>query len=93
MTQTTQQHERGKPDQAQLHIFVNRRKFDNPEKVKPVMTGAEIADLVGVPAANAVVRLESGPDQREIAADTPVELKNGMQFLVTRRTVEGGYGA
>jgi hypothetical protein len=93
MTEVTHSRERGKPDQEKLHIFVNRRKFDDPEKVKPVMTGAEIAGLVGVPANNAVVRLESGPDQREIAADATVELKNGMQFLVTRRTVEGGYVA
>lgn len=93
MTETTQSREHGKPDREKLHIFVNRRKFDDPAQITPVMTGAEIAGLVGVPASNAVVRLESGPNQREIASDEAVELHNGMHFLVTRRTVEGGYGA
>jgi hypothetical protein len=90
MAETTQHDEHGKPSEKKLHIFVNRRKFDEEKDVKPVMTGEEIAALVDVPASNAVVHLESGPDQREIAIDETVPIKNGLQFLVTRRTVEGG---
>lgn len=74
-----------------LHIFVNRRKFEEGDGVRPEMTGAQIAALVEVPAENAVVRLETGPDQREIAVTETVHIKNGMHFLVTRRVVEGGH--
>lgn len=73
-----------------LHIFVNRRKFDEGDGVRPSMTGGQIAALVEVPEANAVVRLESGPHPREIAVAEKVEIKNGLQFLVTRKVVEGG---
>lgn len=74
-----------------LHIFVNRRKFEEGDGVKPKMTGAEIAALVEVPADNAVVRLESGPDRREIGINETIQIQNGMHFLVTRRVVEGGH--
>jgi hypothetical protein len=73
-----------------LHVFVNRRKFDEGDGVVARMTGEQIAALVDVPAANAVVRLESGPSQREIGTAESIEIKNGMQFLVTRKVVEGG---
>jgi len=76
---------------ANLHIFVNRRKFERGDGVKPVMTGAEIAALVGVPADNAVVRLETGGEPREIPVTETVHIKNGMHFLVTRKVVEGGH--
>ena len=42
-----------------LHIFVNRRRFEEGDGVKHEMTGAQIAALVGVPADTAVVREES----------------------------------
>jgi hypothetical protein len=74
-----------------LHIFVNRRKFDGTDGVREQMTGAQLAALVNVPADNAVVRLESGPDKREIASTEVIHVKNGEQFLVTRKIVEGGY--
>ena len=77
---------------AQLHIFVNRRKFEEGDGVMPVMTGAQIAALVGVPADNAVVREES-PEKREIGIDQRVHIKNGEHFLVTRKIVEGGHVA
>jgi multiubiquitin len=76
---------------ADLHIFVNRRKFERGDGVKEQMTGAEIAALVDVPPDNAVVRLDSGPNKREIAVTETVEIKNGMHFLVTRKVVEGGH--
>jgi hypothetical protein len=74
-----------------LHIFVNRRKFEEGDGVRPEMTGAQIAALVGVPADNAVVRLDSGPDKREIGINEVVKIKNGEHFLVTRQVVEGGH--
>jgi hypothetical protein len=78
-------------DQQRLHIFVNRRKFEEGDGVRPEMTGAQIAALVDVPADNAVVRLDSGPDKREIGANETVQIHNGQQFLVTRKIVEGGH--
>jgi len=74
-----------------LHIFVNRRKFEKGDGVRPQMTGAQIAALVGVPADNAVVRFDTGPDKREIGIDEAVNVKNGDHFLVTRKVVEGGH--
>jgi hypothetical protein len=75
---------------ARLHIFVNRRKFEEGDGVTPEMTGAQIAALVEVPADNAVVRRDSGPDKNEIAPTDTVHVKNGDHFLVTRKIVEGG---
>lgn len=74
-----------------LHIFVNRRKFDSADGVRPEMNGAQIAALVDVPADNAVVRLESGGEPREIPVNQTIHIKDGMHFLVTRKVVEGGY--
>jgi hypothetical protein len=37
-----------------------------------------------------VVRIDSGPDKREIGVSEVVHVKNGEHFLVTRKTVEGG---
>lgn len=76
-----------------LHILVNRRKFEEGDGVREQMTGAEIAALVDVPADNAVVRRETGPDKREIGANESIAVKNGDHFLVTRRVVEGGHVA
>lgn len=80
-----------KEGHEKLHIFVNRRKFEEGDGVRERMTGAQIAALVGVPADNAVVRLETGPDKREIGIDEVVHIKNGLHFLVTRKVVEGGH--
>lgn len=75
-----------------LHIFVNRRKFEEGDGVKATMTGAEIAALVDVPATNAVVRWDTGPNKPdEISMTESVTIKEGDHFLVTRRTVEGGH--
>jgi hypothetical protein len=77
-------------DKEHLQIFVNRRKFEEGDGVRPEMTGAQIAALVDVPADNAVIRLESGGEPREIPVTETIHIKNGMQFLVTRKIVEGG---
>ena len=79
---------------VRLHIFVNRRKFEEGDGVLPRMSGAQIAALVEVPAENAVVRRDSGPDKgQEITAAQVVEIKNGDHFLVTRKIVEAGHVA
>ena len=75
---------------GRLHIFVNRRKFEEGDGVRREMTGAQIAGLVGVPADIAVVREES-PEKREIPVAETVHIKNGEHFLVTRKIVEGGH--
>ena len=73
-----------------LIIYVNRRKFDEGDGVKPRMTGGDIALLVDVPPGNAVVRLERRGEKREIDEKEEVEIKHDDHFLVTRRVVEGG---
>ena len=73
-----------------LVIYVNRRKFDEGDGVKPRMTGGDIALLVDVPPGNAVVRLERRGEKREIDEKEKVEIKHDDHFLVTRRVVEGG---
>ena len=80
-------------DKKYPYIFVNRRKFEEGDGVQPEMTGAQIAALVGVPADNAVVRLETRSGPSEISITEPIEIKEGMHFLVTRKTVEGGHGS
>jgi hypothetical protein len=86
------EHEHEHHEHEDLHIFVNRRKFDRGDGVKKEMTGAEIAALVGVPPENAVIR-EEEPNKREIGVSEPVHVKNGEHFLVTRKVVEGGHVA
>lgn len=77
----------------ELHIFVNRRKFERGDGVKREMTGREIAALVGVPPENAVVRYDLPHDKKEIGLDQVVHIQNGEHFLVTRKIVEGGFVA
>jgi len=78
-------------ENAKLHIFVNGRKFDEHDGVKPIMTGAEIAALVGVPSELAVVRIKEGNEYPEVPVGQSIEIRNGMHFTVTRRVVEGGH--
>ena len=73
-----------------LIIYVNRRKFDEGDGVKPRMTGGDIALLVDVPPGNAVVRLDRDGEKREVGEKEEVEIKHDDHFLVTRRVVEGG---
>jgi hypothetical protein len=94
MSEAVQERSQKQPSKDEnLHIFVNRRKFGTEQGVTQMMTGRAIATLIDVPPDNAVVRLDSGPEKRAIGLEEGVQLKNGMQFLVTRRTVEGGCGA
>ena len=73
-----------------LIIYVNRRKFDEGDGVKPLMNGGEIALLVDVPPENAVVRLDRRGEKREIGPKEELEIKHDDHFLVTRKVVEGG---
>jgi hypothetical protein len=88
-------HQNGQDERVppQLHIFVNRRKFEREDGVREKMTGAQIAGLINIPADNAVVRRDSGPEKAEIGINETVGVKNGDHFLVTRKTVEGGHVA
>ena len=78
-------------DRIPLHIFVNRRKFEEGDGVKPIMTGADIAGLIKIQPDNAVIRLETSGGPVKIAFDEKVEIKGDLHFLVTRKTVEGGH--
>lgn len=78
-------------DRDLLYIIVNRRRFEEGDGVKHIMTGDEIAKLVGVQPDNAVVRQETPDGPRPLAPDKEVEIKGGESFIVTRKTVEGGY--
>ncbi|WP_420636087.1 hypothetical protein [Candidatus Palauibacter sp.] len=76
--------------ESHLNIYVNRRKFDEGDGVKPRMTGGDIALLVDVPPDNAVVRRDEGSEKPEIGVKDEIEVKHDDHFLVTRRIVEGG---
>ncbi|WP_342363823.1 hypothetical protein [Terrarubrum flagellatum] len=76
---------------SELHIFVNRRRFDATHGLTKRVTGAEIAALVNVPRMNAVVEHDAGVDAlTPVDLDTPIDIENGAQFLVTREFVLGG---
>lgn len=71
------------------HIYVNNRRFDEAHGVKPEMTIAEIAKLVGVPADIAVVRRYMGHHCSE-PMDGDIEIVSGDHFTCTRKKVDGG---
>ncbi len=74
--------------EVQLHIFVNRRKFD--EHITREMTVDAIAKLVGMTAATATVRRQLG-EKVGPPLEGVLEIHNGDHFVVTRKHVEGGY--
>lgn len=82
---------KGDEKEKKLHIFVNRRRFDEEHGVKPIMSGQEIASLVGVPPDVAVVRRGKTGDSPEVGLDQSIELEKAEHFLVTRKVVEGGF--
>ncbi len=73
-----------------LHIFVNRKKFD--EGIKPTMTVDEIARLVGMTAETATVRRDHGGKAGDPLQGT-VEIHQADHFVVTRNQVQGGFDA
>jgi hypothetical protein len=54
--------------QEHLHIFVNGRVLHDGG-VRELMTGAEIADLVGVPMEQPEVRLEAKIEAKHLRID------------------------
>ncbi|MBI3555745.1 MAG: hypothetical protein HY074_05745 [Deltaproteobacteria bacterium] len=79
--------------ERQLHIFVNRQKFDKNQNVKSHMTVDEIAQLVGLTAETAVVR-RSNDERNDHGSPLSgtVEVEDCEQFLVVRKAVKGGHG-
>lgn len=86
-----EKHAKPKDDQHEIHIFVNRRKFEAADGVRKEMTGGQIADLVGVPRNLAVVRRGNDGNSPKVGIDDVLKIKNAEHFLVTREVVEGGY--
>lgn len=72
-----------------FHIWINRRRFDGPGESA---TGGELAGLIGVPSDNARIDLETETGAlREVGVGERLTIESGMQFLVTRRYVMGGF--
>lgn len=77
--------------QNDLHIWVNRRRFSGAHRLEEISTGGDIAALLGVPADNARIDIETDAGAlKEIGVNETLAIENGMQFLVTRRYVMGG---
>jgi protein subunit release factor A len=53
-----------------FHIFVNGRVFHDEHGAQELMTGGQIANLIGVPANRAVVRLDGKIDSKDLRIDT-----------------------
>jgi protein subunit release factor A len=53
-----------------FHLFVNGRAFHGEHGAQELMTGAQIANLIGVPANRAVVRLDAKIDGKDLRIDT-----------------------
>ena len=69
----------GKVTPIHINIFINDKKFVAP---KPVMTGAEIKALGGIPAEYQLFLEEPGPKPDKGVRDgEQVELKSGMRFF------------
>jgi len=64
-----------------INIVINGTHYRAP---RPVMTGADLAALAGVPTGNQLFLEVSGPgDDRPIGPDDPVELRSGMRSRVS----------
>jgi hypothetical protein len=75
---------------ADLHIFVNRKKFD--EGITPVMTVDAIAQLVDLTGDTATVRRGTG-GKDSLPLEGSIEIHQADHFVVTRKAVEGGDGS
>jgi hypothetical protein len=63
---------------SQVNIIINGVHYRAP---RPVMTGAELAELASVPAGNQLFLEVPGPGHDcPIGPDQPVELRSGMRF-------------
>ena len=74
-----------------LHIFINNRKYEQEDGVRPIMTPKELAGLVPVDPHKAEVTYKN-KDQK-LPMDEPINLKNGDHFEIIRTSVvAGSYG-
>jgi protein subunit release factor A len=55
---------------SNFHLFVNGRVFHGEHGAQELMTGAQIANLIGVPASRAVIRLDAKIDAKDLRIDT-----------------------
>jgi hypothetical protein len=76
------------PPHEPLHIFVNGLRYGMEDGVKPVMSGAEIVELVPIDPQNADLTRE-GSD-KELSMVEPIELCNAERFEAIRKTVNAG---
>src|SRR5688500_18196397 len=72
----------------QIHIFINKQKFDLDN---PVQTGASLKRLAGIPLQDVLFVQSRGEDQ-VIANDATVTLKNG-DHLHSQPPADYGLGA
>jgi len=76
---------------ATLEITINRKRFSPADGVKKMMTPAELADLIDIPAQMAIVEREiSRGEYSAVPADMLIEIEDRMHFLITRHFVMGG---
>lgn len=78
---------------AELSITVNSRTFTEHERVKRIMTGEQIAELVYPQNPRETRIWEVSPEKREIDLDEKIEIKGCEVFDVVRKKVDGGYEA
>src|SRR2546429_419589 len=71
-----------------LHIFVNRKKFD--DGITPMMTVDAITRLVGLTAETATVRREHDGKAGDPLHGT-IEIRQADHFVATRNQVQGGF--
>lgn len=76
------------PMDEKLHIFVNRKKFD--QGITATMTVDAIARLVGLTAETATVRRDHGGKAGDPLQGV-VEIHQADHFVVTRNQVQGGF--
>ena len=74
-----------------MEIRINNRSFRRSDGVRDVMSGADIAALVEIPSANAVIeRVSRTTKPREIGRSESVTIEDRQEYLVTREFVMGG---
>lgn len=78
----------GNDSSSKIHIFINNRKYEQEDGVKPIMTPREMADLIPVDPEKAEVTYKN-KDQK-LPLDEPINLKNGDHFEIIRTSVTAG---
>ena len=84
--------EKHDPNQGDIIIIIGKKEFKAPE---PVMVGKEIKILGGGPQEHLLVLViekpdpVAGGDDKIIADDEKVELKNGMRFRIVNPATFG----